>query len=96
MFALLIPSRVITILFPSFLPLNLTIARYIHMYNECTVYASIYACVLICSSISPIREIQLELILLQFVVPTLLEHGNSRAGLKFVIKHWARISASLL
>ncbi|CAI8010254.1 E3 ubiquitin-protein ligase MARCHF6 [Geodia barretti] len=74
MFALFIPSRVISFLFPSFLPFNLTIA----------------------SSISPIREIQLELILLQFVVPTLLEHGNSRAGLKFLIKHWARLSAYLL
>jgi hypothetical protein len=73
MFALFIPSRVISFLFPSFLPFNLTIA----------------------SSISPIREIQLELILLQFVVPTLLEHGNSRAGLKFLIKHWARLSAYL-
>jgi E3 ubiquitin-protein ligase MARCH6 len=73
MFALLIPNRVVSFLFPSFLPLNLTLA----------------------SSISPIREIQLELILLQFVVPTLLEHGNSRAGLKFIIKHWANLSAAL-
>jgi E3 ubiquitin-protein ligase MARCH6 len=73
MFALLIPSRLISLLFPSFLPLNLTLS----------------------SSISPIREIQLELILLQFVVPTLLEHGNSRAGLKFLIRRWASLSARL-
>ena len=158
MFALFIPSRIITFLFPSFLPLNLTIARFYNItslvlmyYCTCIVYhftctvctlehvgassldllgvafltvrmsatyqnvprklqqnahfcfcLEIYSvsnvCIIlhVCSSISPIREIQLELILLQFVVPTLLEHGNSRAGLKFLIKHWARLSASLL
>lgn len=73
LFALFIPSRIISSIFPSFLPLNLTIA----------------------SSINPIREIQLELILLQFVVPTLLEHGNSRVGLKFVVRHWATVSSTI-
>ena len=60
------------------------------------LYSNVSIILRVCSSISPIREIQLELILLQFVVPTLLEHGNSRAGLKFLIKHWARLSAYLL
>ena len=48
------------------------------------------------SSFSPIREVQLELILLQFVIPTLLEHGNCRAGLKVLITSWAEFSARLL
>jgi len=48
------------------------------------------------SSFSPIREVQLELILLQFVIPTLLEHGNCRAGLKVLLQSWARLSARLL
>ena len=48
------------------------------------------------SSFSPIREVQLELILLQFVIPTLLEHGNCRAGLKVLIVSWANFSARVL
>ena len=47
-------------------------------------------------SANPLREVQLELILLQFIVPTLLEHGNCRAGLKFLIKKWAEIAAKIL
>ena len=45
---------------------------------------------------NPIREIQIELVLLQFIVPTLLEHGNCRAGLKVLISKWAHLSARLL
>ena len=74
MLILLVPSRLIPILFPSFLPYNLTLT----------------------GSANPLREVQLELILLQFIVPTLLEHGNCRAGLKFIIKTWANLSARIL
>ena len=74
MLILLIPSRLIPSLFPSFLPYNLTLT----------------------GSANPLREVQLELILLQFIVPTLLEHGNCRAGLKFLIKSWADLSARIL
>ena len=74
MLILLIPSRLIPSLFPSFLPYNLTLT----------------------GSANPLREVQLEPILLQFIVPTLLEHGNCRAGLKFLIKSWADLSARIL
>ena len=47
-------------------------------------------------SANPLREVQLELILLQFIVPTLLEHGNCRAGLKFLIKYWANLASKIL
>lgn len=46
-------------------------------------------------SFSPVREVQLELVLLQFVIPTLLEHGNCKAGLKVLITGWARFSARM-
>ena len=74
MLVLLIPSRLIPLVFPNFLPYNLTLT----------------------GSANPLREIQLELILLQFIVPTLLEHGNCRAGLKFLIKRWAEMAAKML
>ena len=48
------------------------------------------------NTVSPIREIQIELILLQFIIPTLLEHGNCRAGFKSLITKWASIAAKLL
>ncbi len=47
------------------------------------------------SNFSPVREVQLELVLLQFVIPTLLEHGNCKAGLKVLIKGWAHLSAKI-
>ena len=74
MLVLLIPSRLIPLIFPNFLPYNLTLT----------------------GSANPLREVQLELILLQFIVPTLLEHGNCRAGLKFLIKRWAEMAAKML
>lgn len=48
------------------------------------------------NTVSPIREVQIELILLQFIIPTLLEHGNCRAGFKVVINCWASLAAKLL
>lgn len=48
------------------------------------------------SAVSPIREVQIELILLQFIIPTLLEHGNCRAGFKVLIRYWASIASTLL
>lgn len=48
------------------------------------------------NTVSPIREIQIELVLLQFVIPTLLEHGNCRAGFKKLIKKWAQLAAKIL
>ncbi len=48
------------------------------------------------STFNHVREVQLELILLQFVIPTLLEHGNCKAGLKVLITAWARLSARML
>ena len=48
------------------------------------------------STVSPIREIQIELVLLQFVIPSLLEHGNCRAGFKILITKWAFVAAKLL
>ena len=74
MLVLLVPSRLIPLIFPSFLPYNLTLT----------------------GSANPLREVQLELILLQFIVPTLLEHGNCRAGLKTLIKYWATTAAKVL
>ena len=47
-------------------------------------------------TVSPIREVQVELILLQFVIPALLEHGNCRSGIKSLIKKWAQLAAALL
>ena len=48
------------------------------------------------SAVSVIREVQLELILLQFVIPTLLEHGNTRAGFKIFVQFWAHFTANVL
>lgn len=48
------------------------------------------------NTVSPIREIQIELILLQFIIPTLLEHGNCRAGFKIFIQKWALFAANIL
>lgn len=48
------------------------------------------------NTVSPIREIQIELILLQFIIPTLLEHGNCRAGFKSLVNKWACLAAKLL
>lgn len=48
------------------------------------------------SSVSPIREVQLELILLQFVIPTLLEHSNTRAAIKGSVKQWTILMARIL
>ena len=49
-----------------------------------------------CSGIGPLHEIQLELLLLHFVLPTLLEHGNARAALKLLVKTWAKTAAKIL
>lgn len=54
-------------------------------------YYSLYS-----SSVSPIREVQLELILLQFVIPTLLEHSNTRAAIKASVKQWSILMARIL
>ncbi|XP_019864267.1 PREDICTED: E3 ubiquitin-protein ligase MARCH6-like isoform X1 [Amphimedon queenslandica] len=48
------------------------------------------------STVSPIREVQLELILLQFVIPTLLEHSNTRAAIKNGVIMWSRFMAKIL
>jgi hypothetical protein len=48
------------------------------------------------NTVSPIREIQIELVLLQFIIPTLLEHGNCRVGIKSLIKKWAEFAAIAL
>lgn len=48
------------------------------------------------NTVSPIREVQIELILLQFIIPTLLEHGNCRAGFKILIHYWAILAAKIL
>lgn len=47
------------------------------------------------SGIGPLHEIQLELLLLHFVLPTLLEHGNARAVLKVIVKTWAKAAARM-
>jgi len=44
----------------------------------------------------PIREVYVELILLQFVIPTLIEHGNFRVALKAVVQAWAYSAAKLM
>lgn len=43
MFALLIPSRVISFLFPSFLPLNLTLARYTTILIPTYIYVHVFS-----------------------------------------------------
>ena len=48
------------------------------------------------STVSPIREVQLELILLQFVIPTLLEHSNTRAAIKNGVIMWSNFVARIL
>ncbi len=100
MFVLLVPTKIILLLFDGFLPYNLTLTRYIHApvcVNGLLFCNWISQSILppSLSSVSPIREVQLELILLQFVIPTLLEHGNYRAGLKFVVTAWAKAAAKL-
>ena len=44
----------------------------------------------------PIREVYVELILLQFVIPTLIEHGNFRVALKAIVQVWAISAAKLV
>ena len=74
MVVLLLPSKIILLLFNSFLPYKFSLTN----------------------TVSPIREIQIELILLQFIIPTLLEHGNCRAGFKILVRNWANLAARLL
>ena len=46
--------------------------------------------------VSPLREIQIELILLQFIIPCLLEHGNCRMGFKIILNYWAQLTSRVL
>ncbi len=50
------------------------------------------------SSLSPypIREIYIELILLQFIIPSLIEHGNFKAFTKAAVRVWAISAAKIL
>ena len=48
------------------------------------------------SSIGPLREVQLELVLLHVVLPTLLEHSNTKAALLKMVQVWIRVAARVL
>jgi E3 ubiquitin-protein ligase MARCH6 len=47
------------------------------------------------SSVDPLREVQLELILLHIVLPTVLEQSNTKAALLYLVKLWSKIGASV-
>ena len=72
---LLLPTTIIKIILPSFLPFKISM-----------------------SSLSPypVREIYIELILLQFVIPALIEHGNCKIALKSLVQIWAISAANLM
>jgi len=48
------------------------------------------------SSDTPVSELSLELLLLQVVLPALLEQGHTRQWLKAVIRAWCVMAAWLL
>lgn len=77
----------------------------------CVLYASVVSvcvcvyvavnvrtvCVCVCvSSDTPVSELSLELLLLQVVLPALLEQGHTRQWLKALIRAWCVAAAWLL
>jgi len=48
------------------------------------------------SSETPVSELSLELLLLQVVLPALLEQGHTRSWLKTAVAYWSRIMSSAL
>lgn len=48
------------------------------------------------SNESPMSELSLELILLQVILPAVLEQGHTRAFVKGVIRQWMIVVATLL
>ena len=60
-----------------------------------TSFAALYLYIPI-SSDSPMSELSLELLLLQVVLPTLLEQGYTRLWLKIVVRYWCIAVAMLL
>jgi E3 ubiquitin-protein ligase MARCH6 len=48
------------------------------------------------SSDTPVSELSLELLLLQVVLPALLEQGHTRQWLKAMVKGWCVVAALLL
>ncbi|CAN9503334.1 unnamed protein product [Ophioblennius macclurei] len=68
-----LPIRMVKVLFPTFLPYNVTI------YSD-----------------SPVTELSLELLLLQVVLPALLEQGNTRHWVRHLIHAWTFTVAYML
>lgn len=48
------------------------------------------------ASDTPVSELSLELLLLQVILPALLEQGHTRVWLKLVVRHWCVAVSHLL
>lgn len=62
----------------------------------CAIACSVHRHLFPLSSIGPLREVQLELVLLHVVLPTLLEHSNTKAALLKMVQVWIRVAARVL
>lgn len=63
----------------------------------CDSQSSCYCvCVCACFSDAPVSELSLELLLLQVVLPALLEQGHTRQWLKGLVRAWTVTAGYLL
>uniref|UniRef100_A0A5F9C4V1 E3 ubiquitin-protein ligase MARCHF6 n=1 Tax=Oryctolagus cuniculus TaxID=9986 RepID=A0A5F9C4V1_RABIT len=75
-----LPIRIIKSLLPNFLPYNVMLYRYWESSH----------------SDAPVSELSLELLLLQVVLPALLEQGHTRQWLKGLVRAWTVTAGYLL
>lgn len=52
--------------------------------------------VLFVPSDTPVSELSLELLLLQVILPALLEQGHTRVWLKLLVRHWCATVSHVL
>ncbi|XP_012671720.1 E3 ubiquitin-protein ligase MARCHF6 isoform X2 [Clupea harengus] len=87
-----LPIRMIKLILPNFLPYNVMLYSYPNSIQK-TVPPSPP---LPSSSDAPVSELSLELLLLQVVLPALLEQGHTRQWLKGLVRAWTVTAGYLL
>lgn len=89
-----LPIRLIKLLLPAFLPYNVMLYRYAARRLQ-TQSPSLKCSLTFSLSDAPVSELSLELLLLQVVLPALLEQGHTRQWLKGLVRAWT-VSAGYL
>lgn len=75
-------------LFPSILPYNISLTAYVYG-NSASLQNVLF-------SETPLSELSLELLLLQVVLPALLEQSHARTALKKLVRCWCRLVGRVL